>query len=108
MSRSSGAVKMRLALLDEEDCCVCVLQQQLAGQAVTSARSSGEVKMRLELLMRGVVCMCYNGFMLQMKATSYLHAVLDQEGLAQTSWCSKWAAPCAMQAAGLAGYAAGA
>jgi hypothetical protein len=29
--------------------------------------------------------------MLQMKATSYLNAVLDQEGPAQTSWCSKWA-----------------
>jgi hypothetical protein len=32
-----------------------------------------------------------NGFMLQMKASSYLKAVLDQEGPAQTSWCSEWA-----------------
>jgi hypothetical protein len=32
-----------------------------------------------------------NGFMLQMKATSYLKATLDQEGPAQTSWCSEWA-----------------
>jgi hypothetical protein len=30
-------------------------------------------------------------FMLQMKAASYLDAVLVQEGPAQTSWCSKWA-----------------
>jgi hypothetical protein len=29
--------------------------------------------------------------MLQMKAKSYLNAVLDLEGPAQTSWCSKWA-----------------
>jgi hypothetical protein len=29
--------------------------------------------------------------MLQKKATSYLNAVLDQEGPARTSWCSKWA-----------------
>jgi hypothetical protein len=50
---------MRLELVDEEDCCVCMIQKQLAGQAVTTARSSGEVKMRLKLLMRGVVCMCH-------------------------------------------------
>jgi hypothetical protein len=29
--------------------------------------------------------------MLQKKATSYLNAVLDQDGPAQTSWCFKWA-----------------
>jgi hypothetical protein len=32
-----------------------------------------------------------NGLMLQMKATSYLKAMLDQEGPAQASWCSEWA-----------------
>jgi hypothetical protein len=32
--------------------------------------------------------------MLHKKAKSYLNAVLDQEGPAQTSWCSKWAVHC--------------
>jgi hypothetical protein len=29
-----------------------------------------------------------NGSMLQLKATSYLNTTLNQEGPAQTSWCS--------------------